>query len=378
MDINDAVRLVLDLVDCQTFNWPNNEMHFRRCCNLIKRNLNELGVDVEFIETTMGPVVVGYREGTKRSSHIHFNGHYDTVPLAKRQKTSTLDSIDSCTERVYGRGSSDMKGGIVAFWLALKQMVTWNNTPHLSFSFSPDEELGGLRGTKAIIDWIKKLKQEPTLTIVGDSSYPDIVIGHRGALWVELTCRVGYHKRFCTTDGPSAFMIAAAIAPRLEEEIRKKGLGCVLGGDCSSSSAPNVRPEDYSFSMDLRFDYPRKPNDVENTVRDIVKEMGNELNIRGVIHSEIRLTVDSCPGITLNGHNLLSIVKMIIPKCRTVIGQGFSDLRLFRRAFSCPSFILGPGEPPEAHTSGESIDISAIVDCAKAYLSIVEAYRDVE
>jgi succinyl-diaminopimelate desuccinylase len=368
MDIDLANQFLLELLDCQTYNWPANEAHFKHCCKLITSKFSQLGFIVEVTETAKGPTILGYREGTS-STHSHFNGHYDMVPPASHQYP--VQVLDSPHGRVYGRGSSDMKGGIVAMFLAIQEMTAWNKKQQVSFSFSPDEEIGGLVGTQQLIDRLRQLKFQPTIIIVGDSSYPDILVGHRGALWVKIKCSVVSSGRFSAIGEPSAFIIASIIAPRLEREMNKRGLQCVLGGECFSSGAINVWPQQFSFSADIRFDLSQMSVNIEEILEQTIKDIMETNKIAGDILFESQLFVAPCQVRTMD-HDILSLVKNKIPQCKIGIGKGFSDLRLFRDAFSCNSFVLGPGEPSKAHSSDEYIDWDCITQCAESYLTLVE------
>jgi len=67
------------------------------------------------------PVVVGTFEGTGGGRSLILNGHYDVVPegpLDQWQHPPFAGQVDG--DRMYGRGTCDMKGGIAAMLIALQ------------------------------------------------------------------------------------------------------------------------------------------------------------------------------------------------------------------------------------------------------------------
>ncbi|MQL46472.1 M20/M25/M40 family metallo-hydrolase, partial [Escherichia coli] len=87
------------------------------------------------------------------------NGHYDVVPpgrgWARDPFTPTVEG-----DRIYGRGATDMKGGIAATIAALKKIRDNNVGRNLTIEavFVPDEESGGV-GTKYYVEKARKIPE---------------------------------------------------------------------------------------------------------------------------------------------------------------------------------------------------------------------------
>jgi acetylornithine deacetylase/succinyl-diaminopimelate desuccinylase-like protein len=87
---------------------------------------------------------------TPPKKSLHFHGHYDVVPeFSPDQFVPRLKG-----DRLYGRGSSDMKGGLVAMLFTLRAIKECGLELNgkLTFSIVADEETGGRLGTQYLFD----------------------------------------------------------------------------------------------------------------------------------------------------------------------------------------------------------------------------------
>lgn len=124
---DEIVQLLLDLVG--TSSVTGNEGHVQA---LIARTLDQFGLQVEsFLSseneitdyfTHVGqqaqyenrPSVVATRRGSGGGKSLMLAGHVDTVPVEDRSKWTYAPEGEVVGDRLYGLGSSDMKGGVVA------------------------------------------------------------------------------------------------------------------------------------------------------------------------------------------------------------------------------------------------------------------------
>jgi len=106
---------------------PDEPGNVYDCQSWLKEELIKMDIynKVDFWEEEKGrPNVVGVINGDDSKKSIMFNGHTDVVPLTEKQYSDwssgspwKAEVIDS---KVYGRGASDMKGGITSFLWAVK------------------------------------------------------------------------------------------------------------------------------------------------------------------------------------------------------------------------------------------------------------------
>lgn len=115
------------LVRIDTTNPPGR--NYLECAQLIGHTLASLGYAVEYVEVpaeqlpALAPVgeglprtnVIGRLRGTEGRKTLHANGHFDVVPIgAVEDWRYPPFGAEVHGGRMYGRGTSDMKGGIAA------------------------------------------------------------------------------------------------------------------------------------------------------------------------------------------------------------------------------------------------------------------------
>ena len=97
---------------------PSVTLEEEAVCELYERQLRDLGLDVDVREVTPGRSNLYARiPGTGMGPTLMLNGHLDTIPVG---------SCPSCRrdgDRIYGRGSTDMKGGMAAILGAARALL---------------------------------------------------------------------------------------------------------------------------------------------------------------------------------------------------------------------------------------------------------------
>ena len=104
--------------------------------------LGEWGYGVEYHEYEPGRTsVIARGGGSAAKAPLCLTGHIDTVALGSRAWTKDPFSGETDGDRLYGRGSSDMKAGVAAILLAArevsKKLAATPGTTGSSFMNSP-------------------------------------------------------------------------------------------------------------------------------------------------------------------------------------------------------------------------------------------------
>ncbi|TPJ40584.1 acetylornithine deacetylase [Mesorhizobium sp. B2-5-4] len=136
---------------------------------------------------TIGPVdVPGYI----------LSGHMDVVPAGEPQWSSSPFVLRPDGERLYGRGTTDMKGFLAAALAAVPALSRLRLARPIHLAFSYDEEIG-CRGVPHLIARLPDLCAKPLGVIVGEPSCMRAVRGHKGkaAARVTIKGRSGHSSR---------------------------------------------------------------------------------------------------------------------------------------------------------------------------------------
>jgi succinyl-diaminopimelate desuccinylase len=184
----DAIRTLLSaLVAIPTENPPATG--YRPCVALLESTLTRLGFPFERIDIPSPPEAprAAIRAWLGESGPgLCFHGHYDVVPASSAGQF--VPPIDGDT--LFGRGSSDMKSGLVAMVFAARALRAAGVAlrGRLELLFVPDEETGGALGSGAPAaagllanGTVGMLLPEPTSGVVWNAN--------RGAITLEVTVR---------------------------------------------------------------------------------------------------------------------------------------------------------------------------------------------
>ena len=182
--MQDAISLTRSLLRFDTVNPPGRE---RDCARHIGALLETWGFRVAYHEFEEARTSVIARAGGADSKPpLCLTGHIDTVPLGARAWSRDPFAGETDGDRLYGRGSSDMKAGVAAILLAAQGHADrFQGTPGLVLVLTAAEE-GGCVGSEHLAR--TQLLGRAGAMIVGEptSNYP--YVGHKGSL--------KFHARF--------------------------------------------------------------------------------------------------------------------------------------------------------------------------------------
>ena len=309
------------------------------------------------------------------SPAICFHGHYDVVPASSPDQF--VPRVEGDT--VFGRGSSDMKSGLVAMLYAAKALKTAGLAlgGRLGLMFVPDEETGGEYGSAALAqsgelarDAIGMLLPEPTSGVVWNAN--------RGAISLEVTVKGRAAHVGLAHLGVNAFERAVTIVNALSALKPQLVAGSILlvGGRVEAGSNFNVVPDECRFTIDRRInpgeDFDRERGRLLNLL-DEARAAGIELEVRTLQDGR---TSESSADSRL-GHALAASIADVTGKATTFeMCPGLLETR-FYAARGVPAYAYGPGILAVSHGPQEFVKISRMMECAKVYaLTAARMLRD--
>ena len=185
-NIPDPVQLTRELLKFNTINPPGAE---QACAQHLGDLLKGAGFAVDYAEFAPARTsLVARIGGAAGRPPLGFTGHIDTVPLGAAAWQADAFGASMEGGRLYGRGSSDMKSGVVAFVsAALRHADMLKRGPGVTLVITADEECG-CSGAAYLVKQGKLLGVVGAL-VIGEptASYP--LIGHKGALWLDVKTR---------------------------------------------------------------------------------------------------------------------------------------------------------------------------------------------
>lgn len=318
--------------------------------------------------------------GNGNGPTIAMNGHLDTVPISDPDtwKTDPFQGVVSDDgKRIYGRGSSDMKGAV---GVMLYTMLTLKDEPlngKLQVHVVSDEERGADYGTKHILKEIEAGRLDrPDYVLIGESSQLKVRNAERGLLGfkVRFIGRAS-HTAAARVTGINAIALAAKGILALEGDIDKEhpavGKPVISVNMITGGVANNVVPGECTITVDRRTIPGETHETVMSEVRaklDAVKAEDPNFNYeiipsREEAYTPANITEESSP-----------IVKAVQDSVRAVTGKepeffatwaGATDGRLYRFA-GIDTVGFGPsGEA--AHGANEAVFVDDLITQAQVF-----------
>ena len=150
----------------------------------VARYLAKLGLDPEIQPTAPDSTnVVAIIPGINRKDSILLNGHLDTVSVESMDAPFSLRQEG---DKLYGRGTYDMKGSI-AIMLLLAEYFT-RHTPPISIllTFVADEEDRSVGMEYIVNKWLPEFSPLPYGGIFLEPTELEIGVSHKGFAWYEI------------------------------------------------------------------------------------------------------------------------------------------------------------------------------------------------
>lgn len=172
------------------------------CLPLIGKRLEALGFSLEWMNAGPSQGIVtnlwATRPGAQaNAATVAFAGHTDVVPTGPLEQWESPPFEPTERDgRLFGRGTSDMKGSIAAFVVAVEQLLAQHpDFPlRLAFLLTSDEEGPALHGTTYVVEALRARGERLDYCIVGEPTAVEqtgdmIKNGRRGSLSGRLTVK---------------------------------------------------------------------------------------------------------------------------------------------------------------------------------------------
>jgi succinyl-diaminopimelate desuccinylase len=192
---DDLIALTQDLIRIPTLNPPGD--CYREICEYLAARLKASGFAVELIRAHGSPGdsdqyprwnIVARHEGRGVGECVHFNSHHDVVEVGSGWTFDPFGA-DLKDDRIYGRGSCDMKGGLAASIVAAEVFIAAHPDYHgaIEISGTADEESGGFGGVAYLAEKGYFDPARVQHVIIPEPLNKDrICLGHRGVWWAEI------------------------------------------------------------------------------------------------------------------------------------------------------------------------------------------------
>jgi acetylornithine deacetylase len=312
--------------------------------------------------------------GEGKPAGLILSGHTDTVPWDGQAWTVDPLSAEVRDDRLYGRGSADMKS-FIAIALAHAQAFLESPAPFaIHFAFSYDEEVGCF-GVKELIADLREAGVRPVACIIGEPTSMVPAIAHKGVYRYRCCVRGKEAHSSLTPSSVNAIEMAARVVGRIRdmaetlerEEPRYAGFDVPFStasvGQFHGGIADNVVPRDAEFRYEFRdlptadaralqaqvVDYARS---LQPAMQRVAPEAGFSFDTICEIPSFLGSEQDPVTQLALR----------LSGEPRTTNVAFGTEAGIFKGA-GIPTVVCGPGSINQAHQPDEYVSLEQLARC---------------
>ena len=326
--------------------------------------------------------------GAKKT--IHFNAHYDVVPVSGKWRHG--GPFSGAVERgwIYGRGTADMKGSIASLLMALRAVQATNTPPlmNVEVSFTADEETDSVLGAGWLVDHAP-IRPDYAVVMEGGEG-PAVCCGHNGVVWLEVTVHGRAAHGSMPERGINALEKMSALVLALGDYktklARRKfktpegkvmvptiNVGGVFG--CGEGAKINTVPATATFTIDRRVLAMENHVAAEREVRAALAAAAAKI-------PQCRITVakisENFACFTPPSHPFFAAMAATVARVRRApavfnVSSGFNDMHFFASHRKIPTLGYGPaGE--DYHAVDERASVKELVATAKIYAELLTTF----
>jgi acetylornithine deacetylase len=303
------------------------------------------------------------------------SGHTDVVPVDGQNWTSDPFRLTLRNDKVYGRGTTDMKGFVAGCLAAVPDMLSRPLARPLHLAFSYDEEIGCI-GVRGMIAQIGGLAAMPLGCFVGEPTEMNVVVGHKSKRAVRVTVRGKTVHSSLAPLGVNAVEYGSRLIVKIREvadRLSQSGprdplydvpISTGHTGIAQGGTILNIVPDHFAFDFEFRTiaadDRARLVDEVMAFARDVLEpDMRRTAPSTGIDFD----VISDAPGLDIPPETeVVRIAKNLAGRNdHSKVAYG-TEAGLYYEA-AIPSVVCGPGSIDQAHKADEFIAVSELARC---------------
>ena len=377
MNSNRMVELLRRMVKVNTVNPPGDEQEL---AELICDFISDQGLECQLhqVDENRSNIVVILRGKDSTLKKLYFSGHLDTVPIGEQPWTVNPFGAEIKDGRIFGRGTTDMKGGVAALletMLILKESQ-FPLEQDVVFVGTIGEEVDCL-GARTAVE--SGLIENPGAILIAEPSSLDLYEAHKGALWLEIRTYGKTAHGSMPEEGINAIDSMMYILNELQK-LKLDDVDDLLGMMSSSINvinggvATNVVPDYCTLNLDYRTVTASQNQIILNKIESIIASL-SDANVG--FESDYVVLQNLEPLTNENENALITKLRQMNQKSnQNRSAKYYTDGSVYRTHFDGPILICGAGDPTLAHQPDESISINDLEKSVELYLQLVGIYQE--
>lgn len=313
--------------------------------------------------------------GPNNKPGIVLSAHSDVVAVTNQTWSRDPFTLFESGDRLYGRGTADMKGFLACAIACAEQAVTRQLATPLHLAISYDEEIGCV-GVHSMLAALSTQSERPLLCLVGEPTSMRVATGHKGKVGLRATCTGRPAHSALPFHGLNAIHLASDFIQslrKLQSEIAAEGnsdtaydvpystihVGMMRGGE-----ALNIVPGSCTVDFEIRNiaadDIDTIIAAIETAAIDIVAPLRRDFPEASISLEQ----VSGYPGLDTQHDKAVRFVASLTGSNDTDTKLAFgTEGGLFSKRLNTPTLICGPGSMDQGHKPDEFISREQMARC---------------
>lgn len=314
------------------------------------------------------------------------SGHTDVVPIDGQNWSSDPFRLTQRGTRLYGRGTTDMKGFLAACLSRVPAMARRKLARPIHLAFSYDEEVGCI-GVRSLTARLGASALKPLGCFVGEPTGMDVVIGHKSKRNFRVTAKGRSCHSSLAPYGVNAVAHLADFVARLHaigesfavsgarDELYDVPFTTLHVGTFQGGTALNIVPDRAEAICEVRAIAADDPDAIIEQLRACI---GNLIVPRmQAVDVEAGMEIEVFSGIpgldTPADAPITTFAKALAGRNRhSKVAYG-TEAGLFQHQAGIPTVIVGPGDIAQAHKPDEYIEVDQLQACGAFIDRLIDA-----
>ena len=372
VDKDELVKILSNAVDIKSTNPTGNE---KPMCEYVEWLLKENSIEYSIVPVEKDRYdILAKIKGATKEDAIVFTGHMDVVPVSddemKRWNTPPFTSTIK-DGKLYGRGSADMKSGLLSALYAMILLKRNNITPKrdIILAATIDEE-NYMKGSRAL--YKNPVFDTAKYLVVCEPTNMHICNEQKGRTWADI-CVHGMTAHGSQKGvGENAIYLAIKLIEKIKHtEFKEYPDTFWRTLAINAGVEPQVVPDRCVFTVDARLQVGHEPDKIWEKLEELIEEVKSENTHFNATYEieDMRTSWHTKKDDELIQGIISSLKKMEIdPAFDTFTGS--TDASMLIKNNLIP-VIIGPGDLSVVHRENEYVELRQLFDSCKLYMDLM-------
>ncbi|RIO42775.1 M20 family metallopeptidase [Staphylococcus nepalensis] len=364
------------LINIDSTNPPANEDNvvqvFKKRCES-----KNIPFDITNLSDQRSNISVTLKSNQRDAGKLLLSGHTDTVKIGAQEWKYDPFKGEIEDGKLYGRGTSDMKSGLAALYLALESVY------EEGYELNKDIEFLATAGEEVDSIGAKHYVQSTTMDnidaiIIAEPTSEKVAIGHKGALWIEVTLTGKTAHGAMPEQGINAvegmnkvINLVNDLKEEWAEETAALGKSSISANMINGGIQTNVIPDQCVLNVDIRTVTPNIHDNLYNQFNQRLNQLFSD-NTSPKVSTQVLL--DRATVLTNENAEIIQNA-LDISNENNITGMAYyTDGSVLNPDSNIPILIYGPGIETLAHQPNEYVEVKAFERSIDFFKNLIKQF----